>query len=82
MTPSRTAQNAAGTTQQNEGEGNHTAAREFNKAQTDFAKSGKVKPAAEDAAAAVDGPEGAGLRKAEELGRRHSHGEDPAVKQR
>jgi hypothetical protein len=87
MTSSSTPQNAAGLnaagkTQANEGEGNHTAAREYNKAQADFAKSGKVKPAAEDAAAAVDGPEGADLRKAEELGRRHAHGEDPAVKQR
>ena len=73
---------AAGATQQNEGEGNHTAAREFNKAQTDFAKSGKVKPAADDAASAIDGPEGEKLRQAEELGRGHAHGEDPAVKQR
>ncbi len=65
------------TTQQNEneneGEGNHTAAREFNKAQGfQPAKKGKVKPAAEDAAAAVDRPEGKELRQAEELGRRHS----------
>jgi hypothetical protein len=77
-----TSQKNEGAGQQNEGEGNHTAAREFNKAQGSFAKSGKVKPAAEDAAAAVDGPEGKELRQAEQLGRRHAHREDPAVKQR
>ena len=84
MATSHTPKDAPHTTQQNEneGEGNHTAAREFNKAQTSFAKSGKVKPAAEDAAAAVDGPEGKELRQAELLGRRHAHREDPAVKQR
>ena len=62
-----------------EGEGNKTAAAEYNRAQHEFAGSGKVKPAAEDAARAVDGAEGADLRKAEEAGKRHSHGEDPAV---
>jgi hypothetical protein len=68
------------TTQKNEGEGNHTAARHYNDAQKRFAESGKVDPAAKDAARAVDGPEGSELRKAEELGRRHAHGEDPQVK--
>ena len=82
MAPSHTPKDAPRNTQRNEGEGNHTAAREFNKAQSSFAKSGKVKPAAEDAAAAVDGPEGEELRQAEQLGRRHAHREDPAVKQR
>jgi hypothetical protein len=66
--------------QANEGEGNRTAAREYNKAQSDFAKSGKVQQAAEDAAVAVDGPEGEELRRAEEKGKQHSHGEDPALK--
>ena len=68
------------TTQKNEGEGNQTAAKQYNDAQKRFAESGKVAPAAKDAARAVDGPEGAGLRKAEELGKRHAHGEDPQVK--
>lgn len=68
------------TEQRNEGEGNHTAARQYDKAQTDFAKSGKVEPAARDAARAVDGPEGEALREAEQAGKRHSHGEDPAVR--
>ncbi len=67
------------TEQRNEGEGNHTAARAYNKAQTGFAHGGKVEAAAKDAARAVDGPEGEALRKAEQEGKRHSHGEDPAV---
>ena len=58
--------------QANEGEGNRTAAREYNKAQSDFARSGRVKKAAEDAAVAVDGPEGEELRRAEEKGKQHS----------
>ncbi|MBS0638820.1 MAG: hypothetical protein U1E70_07940 [Acetobacteraceae bacterium] len=66
--------------QANEGEGNKTAAQEYNKAQSEFAKSGKVQQAAEDAAVAVDGPEGEELRKAEEKGKQHAHGEDPALK--
>jgi hypothetical protein len=65
--------------QQNEGEGNKTAARTFNKEQSQFAQSGKVKPAAEDAERAVEGPEGAALRKAEEAGKSRAHEEDPAV---
>jgi hypothetical protein len=68
------------TNQKNEGEGNHTAARQYNDAQKRFAESGKIQPAAKDAARAVDGPEGPNLRQAEELGKRHAHGEDPKVK--
>jgi hypothetical protein len=64
----------------NEGEGNHTAARQYNDAQKRFAESGKVAPAAKDAAHAVDGPEGSELRQAEAAGERHAHGEDPEVK--
>jgi hypothetical protein len=67
-------------TQKNEGEGNQTAAKKYNDAQRSFAQSGKVEPAAKDAARAVDGPEGAELRKAEEAGKRHAHGEDPQLK--
>jgi hypothetical protein len=66
--------------QKNEGEGNHTAAKQYNDAQKRFAESGKVEPAAKDAARAVDGPEGRDLRDAELLGKRHAHGEDPQVK--
>jgi hypothetical protein len=66
--------------QKNEGEGNQTAARQYNEAQKSFAESGKVGAAAKDAARAVDGPEGDELRKAEEIGKRHAHGEDPQLK--
>jgi hypothetical protein len=66
----------------NQGEGNRTAAREFNKAQQEFAKSGNVEQAARSAERALDGKKAKELKQAEEIGRRHSHGEDPAVKQR
>ena len=64
----------------NQGEGNWAAAKAFNRDQKKFAESGKVDPAAKDAAKAVDGPEDSELRKAEELGKRHAHGEDPQLK--
>lgn len=70
------------TVQKNEGEGNRTAARQYNEAQKQFAQSGKVEPAARDAARAVDGPEGNDLRKAEQEGKRHAHGEDPQLKKK
>lgn len=66
--------------QRNQGEGNRTAAREFNRAQEQFAKSGKVERAARSAERALDTKEAKELKQADELGRRHSHGEDPAVK--
>lgn len=61
----------------NQGEGNREAARAYNKAATDFAHSGKVEPAARDAARAVAGPEAEELRKAEAAGRAHARGEEP-----
>ena len=64
----------------NEGEGNRTAAREYNKATEAFAKSGKVDKAAHDAERAVEGSEGAELSHAEQEGKSHSHGEDPKLK--
>lgn len=67
-------------TDRNEGEGNRTAARVYNEAQEDFAKSGKAEPAARDAANALSGPEAEELRRAEEAAKRRSRGEDPAVK--
>lgn len=56
-------------TQRNEGEGNKTAAREYNQATTAFANSGKVKPAADEAKRSLDGAEGKDLKKAEEIGK-------------
>jgi hypothetical protein len=64
----------------NEGEGNRTAARRYNKAQQDFVRSGKVEEKAREAAQAVDGPEGKALREAELIGKRHAAEEDPEVK--
>lgn len=54
--------------QRNEGEGNKTAARHYNEATQEFAKSGKVDQKAEEARKAVDGQEGDKLRKAEREG--------------
>lgn len=67
-------------TQKNEGEGNKTAARRYNDATTDFAKSGQVAPKAQEARKAAEGKEGDALRKAEAEGRNHAKGEDPALK--
>lgn len=63
----------------NEGEGNRTAAKEYNKSQKDFAKSGKVEDAAKKAREAVEGSEGEELREAEEKGRSQARETDPAV---
>jgi hypothetical protein len=54
--------------QRNEGEGNKTAAREFNRDQTKFAQSDKVRPAAEKAKRAVEGSEREQLERAEKAG--------------
>ena len=67
-------------TQRNEGEGNRTAAREYNHAQRDFARSGKVEESAKAARQAVEGGEADELRDAELIGKRHVAEEDPEVK--
>ena len=64
--------------QRNEGEGNKTAAREFNQAQERFVKDGRWQDAAKDAARAVDGPEGAELQRAEETARKPADKDRPA----
>lgn len=68
------------TSQPNEGEGNRTAAREYNQAQQDFARSGKVQEKAKEARKAVEGVEADELRDAELVGKRHAAEEDPEVK--
>lgn len=68
--------------QQNEGEGNRTAARQFNKDEQTFVRSGKVEDKAREAAKALDGDEAKELADAEAAGKRHSAGEDPALKRR
>jgi len=66
--------------QRNEGEGNKTAAREYNRDTTAFAKSGQVEGKAREAKKAIEGAEGDKLRKAEREGQSHSHGEDRMLK--
>jgi len=54
--------------QKNEGEGNRTAAREYNKEAREFARSGKVEKSAEKAREAVEGDERESLKQAEKEG--------------
>ncbi len=65
--------------QRNEGEGNRTAARAYNKATKEFARSGQVEEQAQRAKQALDGPQRADLERAEQAGKSKSRGEDPAV---
>lgn len=66
--------------QRNEGEGNKTAAREYNRDTTAFTKSGQVEGKAREAKQAVDGKDGDKLRDAEREGQSHSHGEGRLLK--
>ncbi len=61
-----------GARQKNEGEGNKTAARQYNKETREFVKSGQVDKAADEAAKAVSGPEREELERAEDKGRSHA----------
>ena len=70
---------AAAGPQGNEGEGSKTAALAFDRSQTEFAQQGDVAGKAKAARKALDGPEGADLRKAEAAGRVRSRGEDPEL---
>ena len=71
------------TTQRNEGEGNRTAAREYNKAQQEFIRSGQVDQKAHDAERDLNKDSiRRELEHAEAVGRRHIAEEDPQVKRR
>ncbi len=59
-----------------EGEGSYTATRAYNKHLGETMKSGHVGEKAKEARKAVDGPEGAELRRAEAEGKRHARPED------
>jgi hypothetical protein len=61
-----------------QGEGNYDATKRYDKAASDFAKSGKVEQAARDAAPKT-AEEAAEMARAEKAGRSHTKGEDPAV---
>jgi len=60
------------------GEGNYKAAREFDKAESDFVAAGKVEAAARDAAPKSDS-EARELEAAEREGRRRAREEDSAI---
>jgi hypothetical protein len=69
------------TTPQNDevqGEGDYDAGRRYDKAAREFAESGKVEPAAHDAAP-HDAREAEELARAEAEGKSHSKGEGPLV---
>ena len=58
-----------------QGEGNYDATRRYDKAASDFAKSGKVDDAAR-AAQPKDAKDAEEMRRAEQAGRSHAKGED------
>jgi hypothetical protein len=62
-----------------EGEGSYSGARAYDAGVEKTVKSGKVEQKAREAKRATESAEGAELRKAEQAGKRHSHGEDPAL---
>lgn len=71
------------TTSRNEGEGNRTAAREYNEAQRQFVRSGKVDQKAREAEKDLkDEDIRRELEHAETVGKRHAAKEDPEVKRR
>jgi hypothetical protein len=61
-----------------QGEGDYEAGRRYDKASRDFAESGKVEPAAHDAAP-HDAREAEDMERAEEEGKSHAKGEDPLL---
>jgi hypothetical protein len=61
-----------------QGEGNYDATRRYDKAATEFAKSGKVEEAARAAQPQTD-EEAAAMKRAEEVGKSHAKGEDPSL---
>ena len=63
----------------NEGEGNKSADRRYREGVGRTVKSGQVDKKAKEAARAMDGAEADELRRAEAEGKKHSHGEDPAL---
>src|SRR4030095_1010592 len=68
--------------QENEGEGNRTAAREYNDAAHRFVQSGRVQESSEQAKSAVEGSERAELERAEKVGKSKIREEDPAVERK
>ena len=79
---SRSPEQATGADQQAQknvhGEGNYAASKQYNDATRDFAKSGRVEQAAKDAAPTSDA-DALQMQAAEDEGKRHTKGEDPAL---
>ncbi|MDQ6620097.1 MAG: hypothetical protein M3Z31_10440 [Pseudomonadota bacterium] len=67
------------TTDNEHGEGNYKASRDYNERTKRFVDSGKVDEAAQDAAP-HSAEEAAEMEAAEEIGRQHAKEEDPAVR--
>lgn len=66
----------------NQGEGNRGAAKAYNDDTREFAQSGRVREQGEKARRDLEGPQGDELRKAEQEGKSHAKGEDPALRKR
>ena len=64
-----------------QGEGDYEAGRRYDKAARQFAVSGKVEPAAHDAAPASEA-EAKEMEQAEDVGKSHSKGEDSLLNQK
>jgi hypothetical protein len=64
-----------------QGEGDYEAGRRYDKASREFAESGKVEPAARDAAPDNE-REAEDMERAEEAGKSHAKGEDPLLNQK
>jgi hypothetical protein len=64
-----------------QGEGDYNAGRRYDKATREFAESGKVEPAAQDAAPG-SAAEAEQMQQAEEIGKSHSKGEDLVTNKR
>jgi hypothetical protein len=68
--------------QKNEGEGNRTAARQYDSDTRKFVRSGRIEEKAREAEKALDGDERADLEEAEAAGKRRAAEEDPLLKKR
>jgi len=66
----------------NQGEGDYRSARRYDEHVRRTAQSGQVDKKAREAEKAIEGEEGDELHRAEEMGKRHSHGEDPQLHQK
>jgi hypothetical protein len=66
----------------NQGEGDYRSARSYDEHVRRTVESGQVDKKAHEAEKAIDSKEGDELRRAEEMGKRHSHGEDPQLHQK